>query len=133
MSLADAFQDFERAADSGTVEIARFGRLALTRTQLIHNGESYPLRGMHISVDAAGAVAARPTLTRFLFVGPAALFWQKKIDSRQLFLTVEGPTFGFVVDVHADVAYGARQFVAKVNAAARALDAGNGTTSVFAE
>lgn len=123
MSLADAYAEFTRATENGPVELARFGRdLALTRDTITYKGETYPLRGVHIDIDTAGNLTRRPTLTRFLLTGPMAFAWQKKLDSREMYLTVEGPTFGFVVNVHPDIAYGARQFVAKANAAARALD-----------
>lgn len=122
MSLADAWADFEIAAGTGTIGLANFGDLRLTATDLIHGDERYPLRGLKIAVDTAGNITSRPTLTRYLFTGPLAFAWQKKIDAREMYLTIEGPTFGFVIPVHPDDAYGARQFAAQVNAASRALD-----------
>lgn len=132
MSLADAFAQFN---SPDGVELAwwpsansspKFGpRLTLTSQTVRYGDETYPLKGMHVAVDTAGNLAMRPTLTRWLVAGPLALAWQKKVDKREMYLTFEGPTFGFVVKVPPDFAYGARQFAVKVNAAARALDGGS--------
>lgn len=129
MSLADAFAQFN---SPDGVELAhwpsansspRFGsRLTLTSRSVRYGQSTYPLQGMHVSVDTAGNVAMRPTLTRWLVAGPLALAWQKKVDKREMYLTFEGPTCGFVVKVDPDFAYTARQFAVDVNTAARALD-----------
>lgn len=127
MSLADAYNDFSDAVEAGPVVLAKFLNLSVTRTHLIYKGESYPIAGLSVTVDAAGSVSRRPTLTRWLIGGPFSLAFQKRLDNRELYLTFEGPTFGFVVPVHPDIAYGARQFAAKVNAASRSTEGGSST------
>ncbi len=67
----------------------------------------------------SGGVAARSTLSRSL--APGMHGWQKKIDSRELAIVIDGPDAQWVVDVpagHTLVLKAARQFAAAVNTAA---------------
>jgi hypothetical protein len=49
-----------------------------------------PVAGAHATVDTAGQLTSRITATRWLLTGPLALAWQKKIDTRELYLMIEG-------------------------------------------
>ena len=68
-------------------------------------------------VETAGEVRRRITATRLVGTGVVGLFWRKKLDDRELYLTVEGEGEAFVMDVDPKKGRGAREFAAKVNAA----------------
>lgn len=88
-------------------------------------GEMHPLAGVVASVENVGGVSARTTLTRAATVGGG---WQKENDDRQMFLSVEGPEFSWLVDIspksdllRSQLITAARQFVAQTNLTARKL------------
>lgn len=64
-----------------------------------------PLFGAQAQVNSGGEVEHR--------------LIRKDIDRRQLFLTVEGDGFGFVVEIDPDKRAKAEQFAMKINTAAR--------------
>lgn len=82
--------------------------------------EGGPIEGAHATVETSGQLEKRVTATRLIMTGPFALALRKKKDNRELFLTVEGPTFAFVVEVDPKKQAEARKFAAKINTAARA-------------
>ncbi len=77
-----------------------------------------PIAGAHARVEAAGQVDARITATRLLLTGPLALGLRKKKDHRELYLTIEGQGFAFSVKLDPKKGEQARNFAAKINAAA---------------
>lgn len=61
-----------------------------------------PVAGLRGSVETAGQLRSRYTMTRIATLGIFALAAKKKRDERQLFLTVEGDGVAFVFEVAAD-------------------------------
>jgi hypothetical protein len=86
-------------------------------TLAIRPGE-YPLDGAHAEVTLEGSVDARTTLTRSLVPGMHG--WQKKMDNREVWLTITAPEFEWVVPAQPGPdATLARQFAAALNVASR--------------
>ena len=82
--------------------------------------------GSVVRVETSGQIRGRVTATRVALFGVFALAAQKKIDDRQLFLTIEGDGFQCVVQVDPSKSAAAREFAARYNTmAARGTD-GNG-------
>ncbi len=88
------------------------------RGRISKGREGGPLASAHAVVDTAGAIESRFTMTRLALMGPFALAFKKKKDKRELYLAVEGDGFAFVVEVDPDKGKKAREFAAKINAAA---------------
>jgi len=97
--------------------------LRLTRDELIEGyGEGaarHPIAGLVARVEEGGSVNRRFTVTRIVALGVFAAGVPKKIDDRQLYLSIEGPT---TIIVHAipvakskTITSSAREFAAKVN------------------
>jgi predicted nucleic acid-binding Zn-ribbon protein len=82
-------------------------------------GEGGGINDAHATVETSGEIEKRITATRILATGVFALALRKKKDNRELFLTVEGEGFAFVVEVDPKKQAEARQFAAKINTAAR--------------
>lgn len=80
--------------------------------------DTYPVAGAEGRVEASGQVYARRTVTRSLLAGPFAP--SKKTDARELFLTIEGPTFQVALEIDADHQREARDFAAAINTRSRA-------------
>ena len=79
--------------------------------------------GSVVRVETSGQIRGRVTATRVALLGVFAVAAQKKVDDRQLFLTIEGDGFQCVVQVHPDESAAAREFAARYNTmAARGAD-----------
>jgi hypothetical protein len=76
------------------------------------------IAGVHATVDKAGNVTSRMTLTRMAFTGPPALALKKNKDHRELYLVVEGPDFAFADRLDPKDGAKARKFAAKINTSA---------------
>ena len=95
-------------------------RLADGRVFNSETGEGGSVKGAHATVETSGDIEKRITATRLVTTGVFALALRKKKDNRELFLTVEGEDFAFVVEIDANKQKEARQLAAKINTAARA-------------
>lgn len=98
-----------------------FGQVRLYGGKVFNEktGEGGWVKGAHANVETSGQLDKRVTATRLVLTGPLAFGLRKKKDSRQLFLTIEGDDFAFVVEVDPKKQAEARQFAARVNTAAR--------------
>lgn len=77
-----------------------------------------PLRGAHARVETAGQVTSRVSATRLVALGPLGLLARKKVDNRELYLTIEGDGFFIVQQLDAATdGLSARQFAARINTA----------------
>jgi hypothetical protein len=106
---------------------ATFGVLVLHRDRIRKldekkPGREQPLDGATARVEAGEALEKRVTATRLATLGIFALAAKKK-SGGESFLTVEGPEFFWSVEVGRGDQGKAREFAAKVNSAAKALDA----------
>ncbi|MBC3191662.1 hypothetical protein H7X46_11380 [Pseudonocardia sp. C8] len=79
--------------------------------------EERPVAGVSASVDNTGGVSGRATLTRTAI--PGAHGWQKKVDTRETWLVVDGPDFQWSVQVEQAKASQARAFAAQITTAGR--------------
>jgi len=72
--------------------------------------DSFPLVGVSATVETAGNVYSRGTIVRnWVLTG-----WQKKIDTREAYLVINGPEFQWVLPLQPDQTRSARQFAALV-------------------
>ncbi|MBX0299368.1 hypothetical protein K2F54_05180 [Cryobacterium sp. 1639] len=94
---------------------------------LSYKRERQPVTGVQVTVETAGELQRRSTLTRTaagaIVFGPAgavvgALF-RKQVDRRELYLLVDGDLFAWAVNINPSKGAAARAFAAKVNTAAR--------------
>jgi hypothetical protein len=99
---------------------AQFEGVNLNGTTLTFKRETYDVTGAHADVESAGQLNRRMTVSRLLLTGPFALALKKKKDDRELFLTVTGREFQFVVPVDPKRQLAARNFAAAINTAAGA-------------
>lgn len=97
----------------------KFEGVVLTSTEIRYKEEGGPVAGARASVETAGDIDRRVTVTRLVLTGPFAFALRKKKDKRQLFLLVEGEGFGFVVEVNPKKVAEAHKFALKVNLAAK--------------
>lgn len=72
-------------------------------------------------VEMTGQILQRFTVTRLALLGPFGLALPKSKDRRELFLTVEGRDFAFVVPVDAASRVAARNFAARINTLSKQL------------
>ncbi|NYF16503.1 hypothetical protein HDC37_001328 [Microbacterium sp. AK009] len=109
--------------------------LRLTREALIEEQggsqlQRHRLAGLVAKVEEGGTVNRRFTVTRIATLGVLAAGVPKRIDDRELFLTIEGPETVIVraipVKGHAAITATAREFVAKVNQASGAASVAQG-------
>lgn len=113
MGFRDALQQRADARADGFGPVRVYGgRVFNDKT-----GEGGPAAGARATVESSGQLERRVTATRLILTGPLAFGLRKKKDSRQLFLTVEGDGFAFVVEVDPKRERQAREFAAKINAA----------------
>lgn len=99
----------------------RFGdvRVEGGRVRNRKTGEGGSLAGSRATVETSGEIESRFTVTRLAMFGPFALGMKKKRDKRQLFLTVEGEDFAFMVSIDPKKEAEARQFAARLNTRAK--------------
>lgn len=96
----------------------KFEGVVIRNGEIRYGKEGGPIAGARASVETAGEIDKRITATRLVLTGPLALAWRKKKDQRELYLTVEGPGYGFVVTVDPKKGQDARSFAARINALA---------------
>jgi hypothetical protein len=99
----------------------KFEGVKLTSDEIRYKNEGGPLTGARATVDYAGDIERRITASRLLLTGPFALAFRKKKDHREVYLTVEGQGFAFVVEIDPKKGGDARKFAAKINSAASKL------------
>lgn len=76
------------------------------------------LEGVHASVETAGSIETRRTMTRnVLLLGKS-----KKVDNRELYLCITGPDFEWSLEMDPDKGAAGRRFAAKVNTAVKQFD-----------
>lgn len=118
----------ERQADKAerkrlrSVTVKGFGIKAVDQT-ITYRRESHPFAGTTARVETAGEIESRFTATRLALLGPFALAFKKKKDKRELYLTVEGPEFAWVIEVQPELGASARKFAAELSAASRRVPA----------
>lgn len=125
----------KRAAESaalgpviGTLYIPG-GVLRLTEGELIDgygdDARRYPLPGLTASVEDSGTVNRRITATRVVTMGPFAAAAPKKLDDREVYVSIQGPGVAIVkaVPLKSDPNAGARarEFVMVLNQRAQEL------------
>jgi hypothetical protein len=100
---------------------ASFNGITVTADRIQSHDGSGPLPGATARVESAGEITSRLSATRLVAFGPLALLARKKVDLRELYLTVEGDGFSIVrkLDPKKD-GENARRFAAEVNALAGA-------------
>jgi hypothetical protein len=89
--------------------------------RIVSRQGSGPIAGASARVETAGQISSRISASRVAILGPFALLARKKVDQRELYLTVEGTGFSIVEKL--DPKYdgeAARRFAARINAAASA-------------
>ena len=114
---ASAQRAEERAASWEAKAGARFEGASLSGRGVTYRGTTVPLPAT-ARVETAGEVRRRVTATRLVAGGGiGGLLFKKKVDDRELYLTVEGEGRSFVMDVDPKKGKQAREFAARVNSA----------------
>jgi hypothetical protein len=104
-----------------------FPGLTFDADNVTYRGVTQPIAGASAVVDTAGALDRRPTLSRvavggILFGALGAVgggLLQKKVDTRQVFVLIDGPQAAWAVPAKADQFGDATQFAALFNTAAK--------------
>lgn len=86
---------------------------------LIYKKTRYPVAGAEARVESVGDIQRRITATRMLTTGVFAFAFKKKIDERELYLSVSGDSFEFVVSLDPKRGAEARMFAAQVTMAGK--------------
>lgn len=114
------------AQSIGSRSLASFGSVRLSEDRIVtSDGTAFFSAGpVEATVDSAGnlAVTKRVTLTRLVAGGIiGGLIFQKKQkhDAREVYLLIETPSFGSLVECKPDDGAKVRQFAMKVNAASK--------------
>lgn len=108
-----------KTAPSLRVRGAKFEGAHLSGEGVRYKGTLVPLPAT-ARVETAGEVRRRATLSRTVMTGGIGFFFlKKKVDDRELYLTVEGAGESFVLQVDPKKGKAAREFAAAVNSAAR--------------
>ena len=117
----------DRLGDAVGASPTSFEGVRLQGDRISHRSQSQPVAGVTAVVESAGELQRRATLTRTvaggLVFGPAgavvgALF-KKKVDTRELYLLIDGERFAWAVKLNPKRGAAARRFAATVNTAAR--------------
>lgn len=85
--------------------------------------DSAPLGTVEARVESIGEIDRRVSLTRVALTAGVGLLWKKKVDHRQLFLTIEGPGVAWVDELSVKEQAAARKLAATINAAKAQKDA----------
>lgn len=96
-----------------------FGELVLADTWISYRGQTQPLTNVTATVESVGQLQRRITATRLATIGVFALAMQKKQDDRELYMTIVGPQFEWLIEYAPDSGAGARKIAAIINTAAR--------------
>lgn len=102
---------------------AGFAGVSLTDGRVSSPQGGGSVAGAHATVDTAGQLSRRMTATRLVLTGPLALAWRKKKDDREVYLLIEGQGWAISAPVDPKRGAQARDFAAKINAAASAAGA----------
>lgn len=94
------------------------GGVTLARGRILYQGQAQPLSGVTAVVESVGQLQRRITATRLATIGVFALAMRKKIDDRELYMTIAGPTFEWLVELPPNDGSAARQFASEINNAA---------------
>lgn len=120
-NFKDAQKEFEQASQVGVRKVDRFGRINLFEDRIeTPDGTAYFVNGeVKADVQAEGSltVSQRPTVTRWACCGCFSLAMpkKKKIDTRQVFLTITAPGFGSLVKCPLPDSEKCRKFAINVN------------------
>ncbi|MFF2053765.1 DUF4429 domain-containing protein [Leifsonia sp. NPDC058194] len=120
------FRALQAAMDDQRIA-ALFPGLSFDGESVTYQGVTQPIAGSNAVVDTAGELDRRPTLSRVamggvLFGALGALgggLMQKKVDSRQVFLLIDGPLAAWAVPAKPDQYSDATRFAALFNTAAK--------------
>lgn len=112
----------------------KFAGVRVADGEISRGGESYPVAGVEVSVETAGQIDRRLSLTRTaggaVALGPLGAVLgavaRKKTDDRQVFLLVSGPDFAWSVEVPHKKLAAAHDFAAKVTALGRSTPSDSG-------
>lgn len=119
LALRAAQIDKARAKNKADGVVAFIGDVRLTNDALLVGANRYPLAGLHATVEDSGSVNRRLTLTRLATLGVAAVAIPKKLDDRDVYVTIEGPGVAVVRVMHVRKVPNAgaigRQFAARLN------------------
>lgn len=96
----------------------KFEGVTVDNVTVSYKRQGGAVAGARATVETDGEVVRRFTATRLVALGPLALAFRKKKDRRELYLTVEGHGFAFVVECDPKKGAEARKFAALINAAA---------------
>jgi hypothetical protein len=97
-----------------------FAGVLLQDGRIRFSGNEYTITpGVRAVVETSGQILQRFTVTRLALLGPFGLALPKSKDRREVFLTIEGDDFAFVVPVDPTTQMAARQFAARVNAVSK--------------
>ena len=118
---------YDRFLDWANRQPVTFAGVQMKGGKIIHKGQYMPLAGVSASVESAGELQRRATLTRTavgaLAFGPAGAvvgaLLTKQVDKRELYLMIDGERFAWAVKVHPSLGAAARDFASKVNTASR--------------
>ena len=97
---------------------ARIGVKVLNGQIITPHGRG-PAAGAHATVETAGQMTQRFTVTRLAAFGPFGLALPKRKDRRTLFVTIEGDGWAGVAEVGPKREADARRFAALLNASGR--------------
>ncbi len=112
-------RDWAAKAPAGTYKNFR-----VYRYRVVHIREEHPLGGVSASVERGEDLQKRITATRLVLTGAFALAWKKK-SGGEWWLVIDGPGFSWVEEVDPKNQGKAREFAAKVNALASAVQPTN--------
>ena len=120
------FRALQAALDDQRIA-ALFPGLSFDGESVTYQGVTQPIAGSNAVVDTAGELDRRPTLSRVavggvLFGALGAVgggLMQKKVDSRQVFLLIDGPLAAWAVPAEPDQYSDATRFAALFNTAAK--------------
>lgn len=115
---ADARRERAARPDWAKARIAE-GGIRVANGQIRHRRDVWPLAGAEATVETAGEMRTRLSATRIALIGIFALGARKKVDKRELYITVEGPDFAFVESVNPKRGKKAREFAAQLTTLGR--------------
>ncbi|PKV95939.1 hypothetical protein ATK30_6872 [Amycolatopsis echigonensis] len=122
-AIATYINNINKQAKKDAGVMASFADLHLTKTHVIQGdprtGLKKPVSGLVARVEDSGTINQRLTATRLATMGPFALAAPKKVDNREVYLTIEGIGVSIVrmVPMKKDPTAGslARSFASMVN------------------
>lgn len=104
-----------RAQKAEVTAPTSFEGVAITDGRVAYKGQTVALAGVTASVETAGQIERRVTVTRLATIGFWALLAKKRKDNRELYLLVDGADGAFVASVNPKQGEKARAFAARLN------------------